>query len=171
MTGEEVINLYNELEQLGIQVWIDGGWGVDALLGKQSRPHEDIDIVIQQKDVPKIRELLEGQGYKDVPRPDTSPWNFVLGDEIDHLVDIHAVVLDAKGNGMYGPLKKGVMYPAQSLTGTGVIHGKSVRCISAQYVVKFHSRYTPDENDFKDVYALCKKLDIKFPEEYRRFRK
>ena len=80
MNITDVIGLYIQLNNLGIEIWLDGGWGVDALLGEQTRPHDDVDIVIQQKDVPKLRELLAMQGYKDVPRNDTRPWNFVLGD-------------------------------------------------------------------------------------------
>jgi lincosamide nucleotidyltransferase A/C/D/E len=34
MTGEDVLNLYNWLKENGITIWIDGGWCVDALLGK-----------------------------------------------------------------------------------------------------------------------------------------
>jgi lincosamide nucleotidyltransferase A/C/D/E len=30
-----------------IEFYVDGGWGVDALLGKQTRPHADLDIAIQ----------------------------------------------------------------------------------------------------------------------------
>jgi lincosamide nucleotidyltransferase A/C/D/E len=52
MTSSEVLDLYSSLEILGVEIWIDGGWGVDALLGKQSRPHQDLDIAIQQKDLP-----------------------------------------------------------------------------------------------------------------------
>ena len=33
-------------DELGIEVWIDGGWGVDALLGECTRPHQDLDIII-----------------------------------------------------------------------------------------------------------------------------
>ncbi len=29
-----------------ILVWLDGGWGVDALLGEQGRPHDDVDVVV-----------------------------------------------------------------------------------------------------------------------------
>jgi lincosamide nucleotidyltransferase A/C/D/E len=57
-----------ELETLGIKIWIDGGWGVDALLGEQTRLHEDLDIALQQKDVPKLCELLEADGYREVKR-------------------------------------------------------------------------------------------------------
>src|SRR5262245_34325568 len=81
MTATDVCGLYARLRALGVDVWIDGGWGVDALLENQTRPHNDLDIVIQQKDVPKLRALLEAEGYGDVPRDDTSPWNFVLGDD------------------------------------------------------------------------------------------
>ena len=32
------------------KVFLDGGWGVDALLGYQSRAHNDIDIFVEKKD-------------------------------------------------------------------------------------------------------------------------
>lgn len=166
--GGDVVELYQLLENEGIKVWLDGGWGVDALLGEQTRPHADIDIVIQQKDVPKLRELLEARVYKDVDRDDTSPWNFVMGDSKGHEVDIHAIVFDESGNGLYGPVEKGVMFPAASLTGTGKLNGYSVRCISPEYVVKFHSGYELKEKDFKDVIAICEKFKIELPKEYRK---
>ncbi len=166
MNIADVIDLYSQLNNLGIEVWLDGGWGVDALLSEQTRPHADVDIVIQQKDVPKLRALLETQGYKDVPRDDTSAWNFVLGDNNGRLVDVHAVALDAEGNGLYGPVEKGVMYPASSLTGIGVVSGHMVKCISPEYMIKFHTGYPPREGDFKDVSALCARFGMDYPEEY-----
>jgi len=166
-SAQDVIELYTMLEQQGIDIWIDGGWAVDALLGEQTRPHEDLDIVIQQKDVPGLRELLEGRGYRDVPRDDTSPWNFVLGDDAGHLVDFHVIVFDAQGNGLYGPPERGVMYPAESLTGQGVIGGLDVRCISPEWLVKFHTGYELQASDYHDVTALCAKFGIDLPDEYR----
>ncbi len=171
MTSKDVIDLYSSVENLGIEIWVDGGWGVDALLGKQTRQHSDLDIVIQQRDVPKLRELLEAQGYKDVERDDTSSWNFVLGDASGHEVDVHAIVFDDKGNGLYGPIEKGVMYPSASLTGTGVIDGKTVRCISPEYVVKSHTGYKLHDTDLADVSALCERFGIEWPEEYARVKR
>lgn len=171
MTSNDAIDLYACIENLGIEIWVDGGWGVDALIGEQTRPHSDLDIVIQQKDVPKLRELLEAQGYKDVERDDTSAWNFVLGDDDGHEVDVHAIVFDDKGNGLYGPIEKGVMYPAASLTGTGVIDGKPVRCISPEYTVKFHTGYKLHDTDLADVSALCERFGIEYPEEYTNVKK
>jgi len=171
MNIADVIDLYTQLNNLGIEVWLDGGWGVDALLGEQTRPHADVDIVIQHKDVPKLRELLEMQGYKDVPRDDTSVWNFVLGDNNGRLVDVHAITLDAEGNGLYGPVEKGVMYPAGSLTVIGVVSGHTVKCISVEYMIKSHTGYELRESDFKDISALCARFGIDYPEEYAALKK
>ena len=171
MTATDVIGLYAELETMGITMWVDGGWGVDALLGQQSRPHKDLDIVIQQKDVSRLRELLEARGYKGIKLEEARPWNFVLGDAKGRELDVHVIVVNDKGNGLYGPAQNGEMYPAASLTGTGSICGQAVRCISPEWAVKFHSGYQLKEKDFRDVSALCEKFDIQLPEAFDQFKK
>ena len=171
MQQQEVLDFYNKFESLGIKIWIDGGWGVDALLGRQTRPHKDLDIAIQQKDVSTLREILGAQGYKEIKLEEARPHNFVLGDDKGHEIDVHVIVIDDKGNGVYGPAKDGVMYPAASLTGTGTINGQPVRCISPEWMIKFHSGYELKEKDFNDVSALCDKFGIPLPEEYNRFKK
>ena len=171
MTATDVLGLYTELETLGITIWVDGGWGVDALLGQQTRPHKDLDIAIQQKDVPRLRELLETRGFKQIKLEEARPWNFVLGDENGREIDFHVVVINDEGHGIYGPQDNGEMYPAASLTGTGSILGHAVRCISPEWVVKFHSGYELKEKDFRDVSAVCEKYGIQFPEAFAQFRK
>src|SRR5258708_19659982 len=85
MSGDVVVQLMQLFDQNGIDVVVDGGWGVDALLGEQTRSHKDVDIALQHKDVPKLRELLEARGYKDVPRND--PWHSTF-------VMVHAKALE-----------------------------------------------------------------------------
>lgn len=167
MRAEDVLDLYDRAAALGIVIWIDGGWGVDALLERQTRPHEDLDIAVQEKDVAALRELL--LGYREVPRGDSSAWNFVLGDGQGQLIDFHVFVLDEQGNGIYGPKENGNMYPASSLTGVGRINGQEVRCISPEDMVKFHTGYEVDENDYRDVLALCEKFGLDLPKDYDRF--
>jgi lincosamide nucleotidyltransferase A/C/D/E len=163
VTSKDVIEIYAELEQHGLRIWVDGGWGVDALIGKESRAHKDLDIAIQRKDVSQLREILAAKGYGQV-RED-SEWNFVLGDDAGHEIDVHVFVYDAQGN-----VVDGIMYPAASLTGKGVINEHPVRCIAPEYVVKFHSGYELKETDFRDVRAICEKFDIPLPDEYDRFK-
>src|SRR5271154_1427964 len=104
MTLQDVVELYTTLGKMGIQIWIGGGWGVDALLGEQTRPHGDLDIAIQQKDVSKLLELLGARGFREVKRD--NDWNFVLGDVHGREIDVHTFILDAQGN-----VEKGIMYP------------------------------------------------------------
>jgi lincosamide nucleotidyltransferase A/C/D/E len=164
MTAEDVFVLMKLFEENQIEVIIDGGWGVDALLGEQTRSHADLDIAMPHKYVPQIRAILELRGYKDVLRDDTRECNFVLGDELGHLVDIHTYTFDAQGNLIFG-----IPYPFDSLTGHGSIGGYPVRCISPEWLVKFHTGYKLDENDNHDVKALCLCFGIEKPAEYNEF--
>jgi len=164
MTAEDVVELYSLSGQLGIEMWIDGGWGVDALLGKQTRSHSDLDIAIEYRFVPRLREHLEFQGYEDIKTKDRSQWNFVMGDDNGRLIDFHAFVFNDDGN-----ITDGIKYPKGSLTGTGTINGHTLRCIDPEYMVKFHTFYEPNERDFKDVSALCDRFDINLPKEYSKF--
>ena len=166
MLVKDVVNLYRDLESTGIKIWVDGGWSVDALLGRQIRPHRDLDIATQWKDVTKLRELLGAKGYQEV-RED-SKWNFVLQDDKGHEIDVHAFIYDDQGN-----IVEGIMYPSASLKGTGTIGGLSVRCLTPEYMVKALAKYI-NKHPRKYVQAvseLCKKFDINLPQEYLDYKK
>jgi lincosamide nucleotidyltransferase A/C/D/E len=163
-TAADVVAFVEILRKHGIEVCLDGGWGVDALLGWQSRPHADLDIALEHRHVPTVRALLEAHGYRDVPRDDTRDCNFVMGDEMGRLVDFHTYSFDENGK-----LTFGLDYPPESLAGSGVVAGVPVRCITPEWMVKFHSGYELDEGDYHDVRLLCEKFEIPLPQEYRRF--
>jgi len=38
-------------------------------------------------------------------------------------------------------------------------------------MVEFHTRYDVDENDYRDVKALCQRFGIALPEVYEKFEK
>jgi lincosamide nucleotidyltransferase A/C/D/E len=164
MTAEDALELVTLFEQQQIEVILDGGWGVDALLGEHTRKHADLDIVLLYQDVPRLRKLLESIGYSDVPRDDTRPVNFVMGDEQGHEVDIHTYTLDRENHP-----EQGLDYPPESLHGRGYIKGHAVRCIDVHNMVQFHTGYTLDENDYHDVRALCDRFGIALPDDYAIF--
>lgn len=165
-TAKDVIEFLQLLDQNHIKAHVDGGWGVDALLGEQTRSHSDLDIAIEHKDAITIRSLLEARGYRDVPRDDTRDCNFVLGDDKGHQIDIHTYTFDESGKLVFG-----VPYPFDSLTGTGSINGYPVKCISPEWMVRFHTGYQLDENDYRDVKALCQRFGIEVPSEFEEFEK
>ena len=164
MTANAVVAILQLFNQNEIEVCVDGGWGVDALLGQQTRTHADLDIAIQHQFVVQIRALLETQGYQDVPRDDTRDCNFVLGDEQGHLIDIHTYTFDSAGNLIFG-----VAYPPDSLNGAGSVNGVPVKCITPEWMVKFHTGYALDENDYHDVKVLCQHFGLPIPTEYAEF--
>jgi len=164
LTAEGAVELLNLFERNHIEVTVDGGWGVDALVGRQTRSHADLDIVVRYQDVGRLRLVLEQNGFRDVPRPDTREVNFVMGDKHGRQVDIHTYTLDRR----HHP-EQGLDYPLDSLNGRGSILGHAVKCIDAENMVRFHSGYELDENDYHDVKVLCKKFGITMPEEYNRF--
>ncbi|NJK66224.1 MAG: hypothetical protein HC941_06585 [Microcoleus sp. SU_5_3] len=86
MKLHDVIEIVQLFDRHHIKFHVDGGWGVDALLEQQTRPHADLDIAIQHKDSTQVRALLEARGYSDVQRADSSEFNFVLGDYQGHQV-------------------------------------------------------------------------------------
>ena len=167
MTARDVLDFLDQFEKRRIHVWLDGGWAVDACLGKQTRPHADLDIVIEEHHLDEATSMLRDNGYGPAYRGDTRPWNFALGDRDGHEVDFHVIVLNGDGDGVYGPPENGDVYPAASLTGAGSIAGRAVDCISPEWLVRFHSGYVLDEKDRADVAALCARFGIPLPDEYR----
>jgi len=166
MTAKDVIEFVKLCELHNVDVCIDGGWGIDALLGEQTRPHSDLDVAIPHKDAALVRELLEVQGYTEVPRDDSWECNFVLGDDLGHVVDIHTYTIDEEHKNIFG-----VAYPYDSLTGHGLVDGHPVRCIPAEWMVKFHTGYQLDENDYRDIKHLCVRFGIEMPHAYEEFEK
>ena len=134
MTAGVAFELVKLFEQNQIEMTLDGGWGVDARLGEQNRPHADLDIVIAYKDVTRLRGQLESKVFVDVTHPDTRECNFVMDDEQGPLIDMHTNTYDPVAHPEYG-----IDYPLESLKGCGLLKGYPFRCISLEYMVKFHT--------------------------------
>ena len=58
MSVEGVTELLDLLGAAEVQVWLDGGWGIDALVGEQTRAHKDLDLIVRDDDVRRLREVL-----------------------------------------------------------------------------------------------------------------
>jgi FMN phosphatase YigB (HAD superfamily) len=170
MTEADAAEILRLLKSHRIEVWIDGGWGIDALLGHQSRPHDDLDLVLRQSEIGSIAEVLGAAGFHRV-EDGARPFNFVMVDRRGREVDLHGVVFDAAGNGRYGPQPatgSGRIYPAAAFTGTGTIDGESVRCMTAEYQVANHAGYDLGDADFHDVNALHERFGIDLPGQFAR---
>lgn len=159
-----VVELLDRFRSNGIEVVVDGGWAVDALLGRQTRTHEDLDIALRHRDVPKLREILKSLGYIDAPSKGEWECNFVMGDVRGHRVDVHSYEFDQAGKNIFG-----VAYRPEHLAGRGTIMGLQVRCIPLEWLIRFHDGYELDENDYRDVKALCERFGVALPSRFERF--
>jgi lincosamide nucleotidyltransferase A/C/D/E len=163
MPGESLVELLKALDEAEIPVWLDGGWGVDALLRQQTRPHKDVDLIPRLEDVPKLREVLGRRGYS--MKEGSPPDSFILADGRGLEVDIHAVAFDGAGNGIYR-MENGQdwVYPADGFTGEGSVGGLLVRCLSPKAQVLCHAQgYEPTEKDIRDMGLLEAHFRVELP--------
>lgn len=168
MTAEALVELLQLFESAGIEVWLDGGWAVDAVLGAQTRPHKDVDIILRLADLPKLREVLGIRGF-GIQHGGTES-NFVLADRCGLEVDVHAVVFDRDGNGVYRTANgSDWIFPAAGFRGRGVVQGISVRCLSPETQVLCHAHgYVPTEKDLRDMELLQARFGVELPPHLRR---
>jgi lincosamide nucleotidyltransferase A/C/D/E len=156
-TAEDVVRLLAVMD--GIDVWLDGGWGVDALLGEQTRVHDDLDLVVARSDVPLLIEALGQVGY-EVAKGQL-PTCIVLLDPTGRQVDVHPVEFDESGNGIYAMEEGGTWpYPAHGFAGTGHVLDLEVRCLTPEVQVLCHAGYELAETDHHDLALLSERLGV-----------
>ncbi|WP_019929737.1 nucleotidyltransferase domain-containing protein [Nocardia sp. BMG111209] len=163
MDAAQVLEIRQALRSVGVESWIDGGWCVDALLGTQTREHEDLDIAVHRNDVGTLLERLAEIGYTYTGDESSTDWNFVLARKSDGgSVDVHVFEFDEDGNHVYG-----IAYPSDAFTGVGMIDGEEVPCISPERIFQFKTAYPPAHKDVRDVRALGDRYGFDLPAAYR----
>ena len=166
MDSHDLIAVVDLLESSNVEVWLDGGWGVDALLGEQTRPHKDVDIIVRVDDVPAVISVLGHRGFELADGCPAS--NFVLKDSQGREVDVHPVRFDEESNGVYRMLNgEDWVYPAAGFQGTGRVADREVRCLTPEAQMLCHTGYEPSDKDFRDMGLLRQRFGVELPEEYR----
>lgn len=64
MLAHDVLEIADRLDAAGVRAWLDGGWGVDALIRHQTRDHEDLDLVIPLPAADAARHALRALGFR-----------------------------------------------------------------------------------------------------------
>lgn len=146
MTGPQAVAVLDLLTGAGIRCWIGGGWGIDALLGVQTRDHADLDVVAHPGEV--TRELLVEAGYE--PTVDWWPVRVALSHTDGREVDLHPVERIDDGWLQQGLDGVTYTYPDGELT-LGSIAGRVVPVISAALQLRFHQGYQASEKDRADI--------------------
>ena len=162
ISQNDAVDMLKKIAHIGIDVWIDGGWGVDALLGQHTRPHNDIDIFVQKKDSAIFIKMLIVNGYHETGMKYTTDDHTVWCDSDNRIIDLHLfefIEADAL-------CFENKIYPSDILNGKGTIGGITVNCLTADAQLLYHQGYEYREKDRHDVLLLCKTFGLSIPEEY-----
>ncbi|MCL1897475.1 MAG: hypothetical protein FWG16_01435 [Micrococcales bacterium] len=158
MELSDVVNVVGGLEQAGITVWIDGGWCVDALVGRELREHSDLDLAVRHREESALVEWLTARGYVVRQDPTDTACNYVFLDVASRAIDVHVFEFDQCGNHTYG-----IEYPRESLTGRATLGGLEVHCVAPQWMFRFKTGYKPAPKDLIDVQALADRYGYQIP--------
>jgi lincosamide nucleotidyltransferase A/C/D/E len=170
--AKDVIDICESLLNDGIQVWLSGGWGIDALLGEQTRPHKDLDVLLLLDDVVRARERLSRDGFQLKMLWSENRWDvdaagvetataFVLQDTAGREFDAHAMRMDAHGNGIPAwEEAEGFIFSPQDLAGEGTIAGYAVQCLSPEAQMLIHRGYELPDEHLRDVRLLQERFGV-----------
>jgi lincosamide nucleotidyltransferase A/C/D/E len=164
MRAEGVVALMRRLRSEGVVAWLDGGWAVDALLGRQTREHSDVDLVLDRDAVGRVRSMLEADGY--VLLRDELPASVAYGHpETGDEVDLHPLRLTRDGGGdqQYGDGRPPWHYGAPV---PGVVGGEVVPCCDLDTQLRAHVGYDPRPVDHADMAALRERFGCDLPDPY-----
>lgn len=156
--ASRVLEVLDLLDTTGVRIWVAGGWGVDALLGRQTRRHYDLDLVISDSDEEyrKITEVLQRAGFHP-DQPELTPglgmplrcaWRHDNG----HSLEIMPVALDAPP---FSAAPAGARAPiGWSPFTSGNISGRQVPCLSAELQLTLHRGYPQRDINVSDIELL-----------------
>ena len=170
-SGAAVVAFCDWADGLGVTYWVDGGWGVDALLGEQTREHADLDLALDDTAAALLVSAAAGARLRRGgagparsvrlelrarrrPRPPDRPAHRALG---------------------RGRERRARSAGGRQLLSGRVAHrdrhdpGPRRRCVEPVALVAFHTGYAVDADDWADVSRLCARFGIPIPEDYAGF--
>lgn len=156
----EVLRVLGALQGAGCRFWLEGGWGVDALVGHQTRPHRDVDVDIDAACEGIALSVLNGLGY--TVETNWRPNRVELVCAGRGWIDLHPLLLAEDGSARQASLDGGFhVFPDHFFT-SGYLAGSGVGCVSAQAQRLFRTGYEPRAVDVHDL-AVLDKLEGRQP--------
>lgn len=164
VTANAAAELISRLRSHGVRCWLMGGWGVDALLGRQSRPHKDLDVLVLVDDLADLDHVLGRHGFtRTLIWEEENRWLEVDGHRLPTAfvatgpagveLDVHVVEITARAEVVVLCDVPWQLGPG-ALDGRGRVGGVAVACVSADAQVAMHDGYDLPEAHRRDVALL-----------------
>lgn len=149
---ESFLMVLDILEKLNIRYWVEGGWGIDVLIGKQTREHRDIDIDFDADFEALLMDRLLQIGYRITS--DCRPSRVELLHPEHGYIDIHPFVIEESGNMKQANPQGGWFDLEAGWFSQSVFEGRLIPCVSFEGQPIFHSGYDLREVDKADLNEL-----------------
>ncbi len=153
VTKNDLLTVLDLLDSLHMRYWIDGGWGVDILLGKQNREHRDIDLDFDSNYTDALLAALQSRGYTITT--DWRPCRIELWHPELGYIDIHPLVILEDGSAKQAAPDGGWYEFEAGWFTSAMLEGRRIPCISAAAQQLFHSGYEQREVDKIDMANLA----------------
>lgn len=154
MEQDEVLAILGAVEATGTRLWVAGGWGVDALVGRQTRAHRDLDLLVDSQRLEECLALLAARCY--AVETDWLPVRVEVVAAGRGWVDVHPVRLAPDGSGVQAGLNGTRFdYPAHCFA-IGSLAGRGVPCLTAARQRLLHTGYETRPQDVHDLGLLTK---------------
>ena len=157
MAMAEVLAVLDAVRSTGCRFWLEGGWGVDALVGRQTRPHRDVDVDFDAAYEDEVLQALSLLGYSI--ETDWRPNRVELAASGSRWVDLHPLVIDDNGDARQAALDGGWHEFHRSWFTTGSLGGVTVPCVSAEAQRVFRTGYELRTVDRLDLAQLDRLAD------------
>lgn len=152
LTKENLFPVLDLLDSLKMRYWVDGGWGVDILAGKQNREHRDLDIDFDADFLPAVLTALQNFGYQITT--DWRPCRIELYHPEYSFIDIHPLAIAADGSAKQADTNGGWYEFKQSYFSQATFEGRKIPCLSLEAQKLFHTGYELREKDLTDIRIL-----------------
>jgi len=167
--ADELVALYVDMQDRGVPLWLVGGWGVDALLGRQTRDHDDLDVLVEVATLERLLRRLHDLGFERQHLWEETRWvldpswtgneeqptAFVHVHPDGRTIDVHVFRMDdeARVTLLWDALHQ---VTTEDLQGSGRVEGHPVRCMTAEMQRRAHSGYELTAAQEADMQLLVK---------------
>ena len=163
MSAEQAQTVYELLDQNGVRCWVMGGWGVDALLGRVTRTHKDLDLLVHASDLPGYAQIVQRHGFgRKLNWSENQPVEvdgvqfdsaFVDAHPDGREIDVHVIDVDDAG-AVVQFHKDPWPLPPDTVSGLGTVEDMTLRCVSRDAQLAMHSSYELPDKHREDVRLL-----------------
>ena len=167
MPERDVVKILDALDGAGVQFWVAGGWGIDALVGHQTRRHSDLDLILDRNrgDEEQTRRTLAELGVRfenfDAVGDVRLPRIIQLHDRGGRVVELIPVDLESLP---VADTRHRSLHPCDQdtesddrlthLFAEGTIGSRAVACLAPEVQLALHQGYDLPKSNHRDLALL-----------------